>query len=287
MHKTITTAISGLGLLFASTADTAHRIVRTLRWTAGMSMLASLAMAGSAAATPAVSLAIPDSNAGSPMTYSYTSASVPRAAKLVIQRAMGTAEHFGTVATLAHTRTGTGRLPAQQLGQYSFRIAVVGEKKVGRHGHKHYVEAVLAQKKARAKVYGTLTFEQYFQKSEQTFTLPTRTFTYTFVAGFGTDSANVLSISASANSCRSVHADWVPDDDDPNDTPTPVELSVVQESVDAITDTAVDQEISAVDATVAPAQSWGINIISLAANQRGLGYINGTVSCYTPTGQLS
>lgn len=234
--------------------------------------LVLLAVPSAASAAPRVTLTIPDADAGSPIAYSYTASGVRSGSKLVIQRAMGTAQHFRTVAKLPRAAGGQGSLPAQKRGLHSFRIAVIGRKGKRR-------KVVLVSRKATARVFELLTFAQFFDRGEYTRTLPTRSFTYVFDRSGYSDSTSVVTpVSAEENSCRAVHVDWVPTGGD--SSASTGQLLLVQESRDAVTDTAVRDEISALDAQLAPKESWGINFGVLTPSDGMRVYVNGTVSCY-------
>jgi hypothetical protein len=76
----------------------------------GASIAALLACCAPAAAKPTVTLDLPNADAGARIAYSYASGHVPSHAKLVVQRQVGTARQFKTVATLTHAPSGTGTL---------------------------------------------------------------------------------------------------------------------------------------------------------------------------------
>lgn len=251
--------------------------MRSVRRVGGISLAVLLLVPSIALAKPAVSLTLPAADAGAPVRYSYTSANVPSPAKLVIQRQVGTAKQFKTVATLAQAR-GSGSLPALALGRYKLRIAVIEKKRVGRRLR----TVVLAQRQRRLTVFGTVTFSTLFKQEERTFTTPTRSFSFLFVQGNTRDVTTILTIDSKVNTCRSVHVDWVSHNHygEREHEPETDAVSVIQESRDAVTGTANGNDISAVDAVVTPGRSWGVNVASGGLNYLDF-YVNGTASCYS------
>lgn len=232
-------------------------------------------------AKPIIALTIPEASAGSPMRYSYSTARVPVKATLVIQRAVGTAHRFKTVARLAHGASGSGTLAALNLGQYSFRIAAIVDRRT-RH---RQTTVVLAQQTVRARVFGTVTFAGFFNQNELTATLPESTFTYVF-RGNSIETGppvNLVTVAAKNNVCRSVHVDWVPVNYWMNAPPQTSELLIVQESTGPVSRTANDKQMNEVDAGLIPGQSWGINYAVTSPRSEMNGYVNGTLSCYART----
>ena len=230
-----------------------------------------------AVAKPTVSLTLPAASARAPVRYSYTSSNVPSAAKLVIQRQVGTAKQFRTVATLARAR-GSGTLPALDLGRYKLRIAAIERRRVKRR-----LRAVLlVQRQKTLTVFGTVTFSILFKQEERTFTTPTRSFSYIFTEGNVREVTNMLTIDSKVNTCRSVHVDWVSHNHyrEREREPETGVVSVIQESRDPVTGSADQDEIGAVDAVVTPGRSWGVNVSSGGLNYLDF-YVNGTASCYS------
>jgi hypothetical protein len=227
----------------------------------GIYVLALLAPA-TATAKPSVALTMPSQiDASAPIEYAYTASKVPRQAKLVIQRQMGTAGHFGTVATLAHRHAGSGTLPALALGQYRVRIAAI------EHGK------VIAQRPERVYVFGTVVFSVLFDTEVGTTTTPTNSFSYAFEAGFVTSATSVADVSAADSTCRSVHIDWV---NSANGT-----TSLIQESRDPVSASAGRYEISSVEGVVTPGESWAISVAPTPPTSITTFWVNGSASCYS------
>ena len=242
----------------------------------GATIAALLACSSPAAARPSVSLSLPDADAGARIAYSYASGHVPSRAKLVVQRQVGTARQFKTVATLAHAASGSGTLPPLGLGSYRLRIAVVERQGAGRRRH----QALLAQQQKTLLVFATLPFKVLFRDNESTYATPTRSFSYVFQRIFVRDPETVVTVGSAANTCRSVHVDWVAGGSDTNDRSETGSASLIQESRDAVTGSAGWNVVSALDGVVTPGQSWGINVASLGANDLDF-YVNGSASCYS------
>lgn len=233
-------------------------------------------LAPAASAKPKVALTLPDADAGASIAYSYATSGVPARAKLVLQRQIGTALHFKTVATLAHVPSGSGTLPGLDLGRYKLRVAVITRKRIGRRSR----SVVTTQQKQTLSVYGTVPFTILFRESPETFAMPTRSFSYVFSESAST-LEQVTTIDGKRNRCRSVHLDWVVGSSyysgDPDASGT---ISLVQESRDAVTDTTGWNEISALDAVVTPRESWGINATTVGEGYLEF-FVNGSASCYT------
>jgi hypothetical protein len=241
-------------------------------WIAGSALAAVLLASPAAAGKAAVGLTLPGADAGTAVRYSFTSAHVPAADTLVIQRQVGTARRYKTVATLPHVASGTGSLPALSLGRYVLRIAVLEPRRV-----KHRLRMLVrAQQKRILPVFGTVPFATLFRSSVYTFTTPARSFSYVFSRIYVGNVETVVTVDAKANTCRSVHVDWVANGH-PGDSG---EVSLVQEERDAVTDDAAAEDISGFDAVVTPRQSWSINAASLGPGLLGF-YVNGSASCYS------
>ncbi len=239
------------------------------------STLAALALAlvpATAAAKPKLTLAFAPqgADAGQPIAYTATASGVPSKTKLVVQRQMGTAKKYATVATLPRVPSGSLTLPALSLGSYRLRIAVLRRGKT------------LASKSARLRVFGDVKFSTLFNQSERTLSTPSRSFSYVIEdSSIFDETGTTLTVDASKNFCRSVHVDWVPKNglNDPSSTAT---LSVIQESRDPVSDSAQSNEFGAIDAALTPNESWGLTYAVLGDSYMNL-YINGTANCYSST----
>ena len=203
---------------------------------AGLIALGLLLFASAtASAKPTVRLTLPaQADAGAAIPYAFTARAVPAKAKLVIQRQMGTANRYGTVATLKHAPSGRGKLPALPLGRYNLRIAVIGKVKRSR---RKATSVVLAQQRKTQTVFGNVPFVTLFQgNGEATLNTPDRTFTYAFSRRYPHDGTGFLpTVAKPSNTCRSVHVDFVVVRNSSGEMGT---LSVVQESRDPVGTTA-------------------------------------------------
>ena len=153
---------------------------RSLNTTA-VALLGVILFSASAAKAnaPSVGLRLPNTGeAGMPTSFSYTSAHVPRSAKLVVQRQEGTARVWRTVLSITG-KQGTGALPPLEIGTYAVRLAVLS-----RH-------QLVASKRVRITMFGkvplaALLGNKYATGSvahEGTFAGRSQTFTY--VVGLG------------------------------------------------------------------------------------------------------
>jgi len=246
---------------------------------AGLIALGVLPFASiTASAKPAVRLTLPGSaDAGIAIQYSFTAARVPPRSKLVIQRQMGTANRFRTVATLRRTPSGTGKLPGLRLGRHRLRIAVIGRNKAS---GKSAASVVLAQQRKTLTVFDDVPFSTLFSRSGRggTHNTPTRTFSYAFARRYPQDGTGFLpTVDKANNTCKSVHVDFVVARNGSGEMGT---LSVVQESRDPVATTAPVAAISAVDAPLTPGEAWSIAVGG--ADQSGVVfYVNGTANCYS------
>lgn len=233
-----------------------------------------------ASAKPTVRLTLPaQADAGAAVPYSFTASRVPSKAMLVIQRQMGTANRFRTVATLARARRGSGKLPGLGLGRRTLRIAVVGKVKQ-RQGKAKSV--VLAQQRRTLIVFDDIKFLTLFRVGRELIkTTPSRTFPYVFSAEVLDNAGGRLPTVDKTNStCRSVRVDFV---FAPNGSSTGPEemgiVSVIQESRDPVEMAAPVNTISAVDSPLTLGQAWGITARTQVRRPLIL-YINGVASCY-------
>jgi hypothetical protein len=242
-----------------------------------LSILGLMLLPSVALAKPRVSLTLASqATAGAPTVFSYTTAGVPAKAKVVVQRQMGTARHYGTVLTLAHAEQGSGSLPAVGLGKYNVRIAVLAKVRIGGR----LTTVAVAQQPRVLLVFGEVPFSRLFGREAYTQTTPSRAFSYTFYKIYVRESVTLLSVSARTNTCRSVGIEWITDGFGaaPRETGT---LSLVQESRDPVSRTSTYREAAAIAGAVVPGQSWGISIMGSGPNDDTDFYVNGTASCYT------
>jgi hypothetical protein len=221
---------------------------------------------------PALQLILPSqATQGSVTPYSFTAKRVPRADKLVIQRQMGTARAYRTVAALSNVASGTGSLPALQLGVYRFRIAVLS----ARHGK----TVVVATASTHLAVFGDIPLSTLFAAAAAvggTYTTPTRTFPWAVQWWVTGSSVTQFTENPADSHCRSLNLDFVAESGHlSGDTVT---LTVVQQASDPLAVSAAQDVISSLDVTLTPGQSWSVQ--TAATNFFGLNVdLNGTASC--------
>lgn len=237
-------------------------------------LLVLAGLAPAASAKPRVALTFPPNgaDAGARIAFSYTAAAVPSNSRVVLQRQMGTAKVFRTVLNLRAATTTPGNAPALDLGRYRFRIAVL-QRRRGR-------TRVLAEQRRLVSVYGLVPIGRLVATGGGTFTTPSRTFQYARKTDFVNQPETVLQVSAS-NSCRFVHIDWVASRGYNSNAATGT-MTIVQEIADPVSSSAPRDEVSAVEAPVAPGKSWSLRASN--SSMEGLEfYVNGTASCSSTT----
>lgn len=266
--------------LAAPPRTTGRWLRRTVRL-AVLGVLATFTSTSPAAAKPQVALSFASggADAGQPFTYGFAASGVPGRARIVLQRQMGTAKSYGTVATLAHAPSGTGTLPALPLGSYRLRIAVFVKKRI--NGKRRTV--ITAQQSQLLRVYGSVPLSTLAAgtsyNDEGTYTTPIGTFPYALRVY--TDAALVTAFTASKNRCRSIHLDFVPESGSivGNKTTTTTHVSVVQESLDPVSGSTPSDQVASLDARLVPGKTWSITV----ANDPGAYhevYLNGSASCF-------
>jgi hypothetical protein len=129
-----------------------YRIPGELPTRGGLSLLVlliglNLGTAHAAPPKPVVSWTLPSqADAGAAIPYSWTASNLKPGSRLVVQRQMGTARTWRTVASLG-SLSGSGQLPGLKLGSYWLRIADIGPKR-----------KIWAQQKLRLRVFGDVPF---------------------------------------------------------------------------------------------------------------------------------
>jgi hypothetical protein len=229
------------------------------------------AVPADAAKRPKVTLTLPpQADQGAPIPYTFTASRVRRHDKLVVQRQTGTAKVYRTVAVLLHARSGSGTLPPLSLGDYRYRIAVLGRHR----GHRR----VLASRRTRVAVFGTVPLGRLINGDSGTYTTPTRTFPYVFRADANEVTGDTeLTVSPHSNHCRSIHFDFVPESY--YDSDDPVTITIVQQSLDPVSASARPDDFGALDAPLRPGESWSLQTSVFSDRDANEVDFNGWASC--------
>jgi hypothetical protein len=209
--------------------------------------------------------------ASSPITFAYRSANLAGSERVVLQRSEGTAHHWTTVAALKADSQGTSQLAGLPLGQYLFRIAVLG-----RHG-------LVVSQRQWLRVFGNVPFAQ-IGGGEHRGTLALATTTFDYVLTF---EAPGTGFSTSRTTCRSVSLRFAATviSGVSNGEPVSFKFSVVQADLEPTGVAGGEREPIELNATLIPGTSWAINVQKLTGGfHLDEIYVNGSASCYTLTG---
>ena len=237
---------------------------------------ASAASAAPPAPPPAVAFAIPASgDAGVPETFHYHATHLHKGYTLRLQRTVGTAHSWLTVARLKGT-SGAGQTPALPLGAYAWRVIAVSPAG----------KAVTASPTRRVHVFGTVpiqvwcnndqavTLTYYGECGQQTVNIGTTALTSTIVLQ-ATDQPNTA-ITASRSTCRSMSLEVGMNSSDTQDSPAATgTVTVDQEHADEVTQTYPVDTLAAITIPMAPG-SW-----TLTYRGDYNSYLTGSLSCYT------
>jgi hypothetical protein len=225
-----------------------------------------------------------NTNAGTPISFTYQATKVPAGASVDVLEQNPKTQGWDVVAKVtSHSGSGTGSIPAQQLGKgLKFQIAVLDEG------------AILVYENTNTlNVFGQVPFStlETSPGSPGTYTSPTATFTYQF--GFqNPQTTPLLQVSAAANDCTSVNLNFMEGDlTDPSiaeqgDMDT---LSVVQQSQSPVSSTVNFNQLGNLNAILVPGQSWSVTASSTGpvagiALSGFLGtYLSGYAVCDTAT----
>jgi hypothetical protein len=231
-----------------------------------------------------VTLAVPaQATAGNPISVGYTSVGLPRHAKLVVQRQMGTARVWKTVAVLTPKRLARADLPALPLGRYHVRIAVLSGRQV------------IPDPAANLNVYGTVSLATLCNNSSVTVNqnypcaagntstqVGGNVFSYVAYGGSYGDSYPAFhdSIDFPATSCRSISLVFGL----PNDNASPGDsayLEVVTATMDPQPAGAAYGSLGVLNAAL-DGRPWDID--NSSTNGEDPVAVNGTASCDSATG---
>jgi hypothetical protein len=229
-----------------------------------------LTSATSAYAKPSLTLTLPSqADAGTPTHFSWSG---PSGGHLAVQRQVGTAHVWRTVARLSRT-TGSGQLPALPLGAYTLRIVHINA-----HG------TILAQRGRSLHVFGSVPFSQllagWSHPGPGTYSWPGGIFDY--FLRYYSDSGFAGQFTVSSSACRSLHVDFVPElYTGVSGAATGVTVTVVQPAADPVSASTAADTMGSLDATISPGMSWGIQDSATPANTATYIDMNGSASCYS------
>jgi hypothetical protein len=194
---------------------------------------------------PAVSLSLtPAVNESAPIPFTWKGKRLGRNHRLVVQKPVGTAHVWKTVARL-QTNSGSAQLAGLSLGRYRFRIADL----IGR--------TVAAQQIASTNVYGIVPFTTLLRAQAQVATFPGYTFPYVIYAEGPYSSSPIFQVEN--NHCQSVHIAFVPTDYQESKVNTSGSITLVQESQEPVSVRVDFNAIGSLDANLVPGQSWAVN----------------------------
>ena len=200
-------------------------------------------------------------DAGTGPTISYTAAGVPRGGKVLVQRSYG--RKLKTVKSVP-AGTGTITLPAVGQGKYTYRLAITDSsgETVASSEHKLYA-------------YADVTLATFLEDSTSTVQIGDHVFRY--VISSRNDRDEIIKVNGS--SCDQFTMDVGADTSYYDDT-NPTTISVIQERADVQSFNVSPNSTS--QATIGLAKgAWQVNA---AGDGEYYIYLNGTLSCYTPSG---
>jgi hypothetical protein len=196
---------------------------------------------------------------------------------LVVQKPVGTAAVWKTIAVLPRRNQGTASLaPFSSLGTYRVRIAAIQRRKV------------VAQQQQPLHVFQQVPFSQLLIGIGATSTLPsgvhaTLTAAFPFVDKISeVEGSKQGIISDEKNYCGLVHLEFVADlPEIAHQSGGQATLTVVQERAEPISATVGEGTVGTLDAHVVPGESWAVNT-SQTARELDF-YLNGYAVCDSTT----
>lgn len=235
---------------------------------AGSLAVSAVAVLPSAAAAPAAKRAIITVaaasvaiDAGTSPVLNYTVTRFRSGAKILMQRQYGTAGVWKTVGKLT-AASGSFTAPAVGQGEFVYRVAVKQRKRI------------LAARTALVRAYAPVSMETFLNDSSSTTQIGTRLFRYVLS---WTGLSSSISVSADDHTCR--HLSLEVGLSGGNSSSTLV--TVVQEAADPASVTVPKGEVKTLEVDLAP------GAFQVTHSNSAYGYLNGTLSCYTPSGFLN
>lgn len=208
-----------------------------------------------------------------PFDVKWSAKNMPPGAAIVVERQLGTADSWRTVAHLGAAHTAT--VPGLPMGRHRVRITVVGGGRT------------LGESEATVFSFGrvplaTLTSQWWSVLARPgVYTTPARTFSYAFRFYLPWQHNPVLAVDRT-QTCKSVHIDWIPGSSDNNPQPeSRVMLTLVQESADPVPRSAAYDEFASLDATLVPGESWSISMRQIGGAAADDAFVNGYAVCYS------
>jgi hypothetical protein len=187
-------------------------------------------------------------SAGQPIPITWTSTHVPKGAKLVVQRSVGTAHVWKTALRLSKP-DGTAQLPARSLGTYRYRLVVLEG------------EAIIAKRTITVKVFAKVPFSKYFGQQGGVYAAPAVSFPYINYL-YGPTSPNMTEavVSVKRSNCISVHVEFITGSTFPGPGPEPTigTMTIVQQTRDPVSGSAPWNALGTVDADLVLGQSWSV-----------------------------
>lgn len=224
------------------------------------------------AAGPSLGLSIATATAGARISFRWSAARLPRSARVVFQRAVGTGKVWRNVVAL-HGNGGSATAPALTLGVYPVRVVAITRGRV------------IALSQRRLRVFGQVPLIDLFPTisggtSTQESTTSTGSGTFTYLLDYYVDpglQGSPLTVNSAANDCRAIHFNYLPDAAYYGPA-GPAGLSIVQQAADPSSSTAPYQTVGVLDAALTPGQSWALNLTETGGVSEHL-YIDGYGSC--------
>jgi hypothetical protein len=229
-----------------------------------------------AAVRPKLNLTLPPAggDAGVPTPFSWN-IQHKRPGIVVVQRQVGTLGSWRTIATLRGT-SGTGTIPALPLGSYSLRIANLGPRIKHTHRYREWGRQLRELRIFGRVELGTLLHDE----SSGVFSTPTNTFVWIDRTSPKPTPGEIFGFPI--NYCRSVHIDFVTDNENDikNRPATTGTVTILQETADPVSMTAAEDTIAGVDANLVPGKGWSMAVSEAGDEFSVVLYYNGWANCY-------
>jgi hypothetical protein len=224
-------------------------------------------------------------NQGTRLSFSWASTSMPRTAKLYLQRPFGTSHVYKRVKTLSKHH-GATTAPGVTMGRYPYRVVAV------RH-HK----TIAVSNIVRIYSYGTVTLSQLCSNDQDaqfddcetgTTQIGSSVFNYAGVDGRGDTGADETSdTSFTHSSCRAgVISYGISNDDADGDSDLQASsVEITQAAADPVSSTAPIKTLGSLTFGLS-SSSWDIDFYTTAnGDDYSRIYWNGAFNCWSPNGE--